>query len=748
MPTSLKSNELSQWTHGDPDLMGKLLFNLFSFLKEATNKGKDNAEYKKVMQNIANFISLLGDQRLHIPQPGKAAIDASALLGAYLRLGITLNDKPIVELSDEQIEAVHTFVRPLIPENFTPKQFFDSLDGSPSQKHKTILKLLIFKDIPPQQQKEMFKAKYAEKVNNLLDSILSLVDFMRTPFSILPEEEKAAIGAAKKLGKQAQTSGIDLQWTSMRKAIEQSLQDIILLKKGKAEEAQKFLKDIKPAINQCQQCFGIANARHEAQKEFAAEARKHQEVLSETFEALGFPEGNQEKINHYISEFRKSLMEKDPENAAALQAMPLTQLIKVYGTQWQAALDKIKKELSASREELQKTNELLSQRTTTLEESNSHLQTLQQEYEQLKLDADKASHKLVEQGLELARLEKVESKSKETIEQQKKEIELASITLQQHSASLEHLKQELQIVQRDNEELKRSLISAQNHEKAIHELKKQLELLQQENELLQQQLELEKQTSKSSSKEVIPEINPLQYQLDALQREYESLLKRVENEKQLPEPASEVPPDVIHLQVQLETLRKENVQLKELLLKAQQPILVANSSNQQVELPANNIKPELFIALGGLRLNKADTSKIKQKIINCNDQKGLSEIATEIRRLEKINEFIEKINKGILERAGFFSSDPHKKIEAIETSFQQLSIEDKNKLAGLSDEEINDQLSQEKGKESDIGKFLKAIHHKRGFIPIRSATSFTFFKSEISHLKLDLEAIKAPEQVL
>ncbi|WP_454784108.1 hypothetical protein [Legionella sp. WA2024007413] len=742
MPSSLQSNELSQWTQGEPDLIAKLLFNLFCFLKEATNKGKDTPEYKKIMDNIANFISLRGDQRLHIPQPGKAAIDASALLGAYLRLGIKLNDKPIVELSEEQIDIVHTFVKPLIPEGFTPQKFFDSLEGTPSQKHKKILHLLLFKDIAPQRPKELFEGKYADKVNNLLDSILNLADFMRTPFSVLPEEERAAVAEAKRTGKgQAQTSGIDLQWTSMCKAIEQSLQDIINLKKSKAKQALIFSDEIRASLEQCRKCFGIANARYEVVKEFAKEAKRHEEVLNETFQNLGFPQGNQEKINQYIRDFRKSLMEKEPQRAEALQDMPLTQLINVYHAQWQAVLDKIRKELSASQEELQQTNQTLKQTTLTLEESNKQLELLKQEHAKLEHDADETSKKLEQQKLELIRLQKVESSSQELIEQQKKEIEKTRSTVQQNSRTLEELKKQLQIVQNENNELKRNINSAQKHEQTIVELTKQLETLQHENISLQQQLKIVEQTTIPSS-EVVSETAALKSELEFLRKE-NSLLKRVEKGKQIQEPET----DVIDLKPQLESLRQENAQLKELLLK-KQPIPEPERLNQPVELPADNIKPDLLIALGRLRLNKTDTSKIKQEIMSCNEKESLAKIVTEIKRLEKINEFIETVNKGILERAGFFSSDPHKKIEAIETAFQQLSIEDKNKLATLTEIEINNELSKEKDKESDIGKLLKAIQHKRGFIPIRSATSFTFFKSEISHLKHDLDEINTPIQTL
>ncbi|WP_412757708.1 hypothetical protein [Legionella bozemanae] len=746
MPSSLKSKELSQWTHGNPDLIAKLLFNLFSFLQLETNKGKDsNLTYRKVAENIGNFISLLGDQRLHIPQPGKASIDGSALLGAYLRLGITLNDKPIVELSEEQIEAVHTFVKPLIPEGFTPKQFFDGLDGSPSKKHATILRLLIFKDISPEHQKEMFKDKYATKVNNLLDSVLSLVDFMRTPFSVLVLEEKAAVAAAKKAKKEnAPTSGIDLQWTSMYKAIEQSLQDIIHLKKGSAEKADKFLQEIKPSLTQCQQCFGIANTRYEVQKELVAETQKRDEELSETFKALGFPEGNPAKITHYIAAFRESLIQKEPEKAEAINNMTLTQLINTYAAQWQAALDKIKRELLSSKEELQKTKDTLQQKESVFAESEIQLQSIKQQHETLKLQLDEANRQLKQQHSELERLQKVESTSKETITKLKEEIERIRIDIQQKSTALVQLEEQFQAVKKENEELKSKLSVAQKHEQTVLELQKQLESLRQENVLLQQRLlEAEKQLPKSSS-EGTSEVSELRSRLESLQQENELLRQPRDVGKQAKESSSEIAPEVAQLRSQLEFLQNENIQLKEALRQQTQPM----PKEQPAPLDLSAKKADLLLALGALRLNMSDMIKIKDKIMASKEVKQLLEVNTEIKCLQKINEFIENINKGILERAGFFSSDPHKKTKAIETAFQELSVSDKYKIATLSEESINEELSRDSGEESDIGKFLKAIHHKRGFIPIHQATSFTFFKSKISALDQELQQINSPIQVL
>ncbi|KTD40663.1 hypothetical protein [Legionella parisiensis] len=730
---SLNANELSQWTDGDADLLSKLLLYLFLFMRTATNNGKDtNFAYERVEANIRNFISVRGDDRLHIPVLNRASVDASALLGAYLRQDIVLKGKPIVELSDEQIQVVHNFVKPLIPEGFTPKIFFDGLEGSPAQKHVTILKLLIFKGVSTEDQKGMFKPKYAENVDALLDSVLKLVEFMRTPFKVLDLEEIASKALAKQLGKeQASTSGIDLQWASLYNAINRCLEDIITLKKGKIGKAGEFLEQIHEFLGTCQKCFGVANAGYKVKKEILVEIQKRDEELSETFKALGFPEGNPVKITHYITAFRESLVQREPEKAEAIKAMTLTQLINTYAAQWQAALDKIKNELASSKQELQKTKDTLHQQESALAQSDKQLKSVQRQYEALKLESDKTSRTLEKQHLELERLKQVESTSKETIKKLKEEIEKTRIDAQQNSSNLVKLEKEVSAVKRENEELKIQLVSAKKHEQTVLELRRRLEALQRENILLKQQLQVEKQTPKSSG-EATSEVSELRFQLESMQpRDIGKHAKGSSTNDTL---------EVTQLRSQLESIQKENIQLKE-VLRQTQPM-----SREQRVLPGlSTIKADLLIALGALRLNRSDMIGIKDKIIKSKEGEQLLEIDTEIKRLQKINMFIENINKGILERAGFFSSDPHKKTKAIETAFQELSVDDKYKIATLSEESINEELNKNRGEESDIGKLLKAIHHKRGFIPIHQATSFTFFKNGIGHLKQDLEKINVPK---
>ncbi|HHF0525719.1 TPA: hypothetical protein ACTUT5_002323 [Legionella anisa] len=730
---SLKANELSQWTDGDADLLSKLLLYLFLFTKTATNKGKDtNSAYQKVEENIRNFISVRGDDRLHIPVLNRASIDASAMLGAYLRQHMVLKGKPIVELSEEQIQAVHDFVKPLIPEEFTPKKFFDSLEGSPAQKHVTILKLLIFKGISTEDQKAMFKPKYAEKIDDLLDSILKLVEFMRTPFSVLDLEEMASKAAAKQLGKeQASTSGIDLQWASLYNAINRCLQDIVTLKKGKIGKAEELLDQIKQFLGTCQKCFGVANAGYKIKKEVLSEVQKQESEQIEALKILGFPEGNPVKVTRYISDFRQSLMGNDPEKNEAIKTMTLTQLINTYAAQWQAALNKIKNELALSKEELQKTKNTLQQKESALAESDIQLQSVRQKYETLIRESSETNIKLQQQRLELERLKTVESTSTETITKLEKEIEKTRRDAQQKNTALVQLEEQLQVVKKETEELKSKLSSAKKHGQTILELQKQLTALQKDNELLHQQLEAEKQTTKPMS-EVTSEVSQLKSRLESLRQ------RSPEVEKQAKTSSSDVQSEVSLLRSQLELLRLENKKLKEELRNAKPPLPIV-----EPKLPGFDIKAGLLVALGALRLNQEDTIRMRNKIITSQKDTELAEVNTEIMRLQKINEFIEDINKGILDRAGFFSPDPHKKTKAIETAFQELSVDDKYRIATLSEENIDEELKKDNEEESDIGKFLKAIHHKRGFIAIHQATSFTFFKSNIGNLDQELKQIKS-----
>lgn len=742
MPSSLKANELSQWTHGNPDLIGKLFLNLFEFLRLETNKGKDPyGVYAKINVNISFFISLLGDGRLYIPQLNMAGKDASALLGAYLRQGITIDDVPIVELSPEQIEVVHTFVNPLIPPGFTAKQFFDGLKGKPSEKHAAILKLLIFKDIPAEQLEKMHKDKYAKHVNSLIESILNLADFMRTPFNVLVLEEKAAVAAAKKMGSpHAQTSGIDLQWTSMYKAIEQSLQNVIETKKGKSKQAGEYLEVIRPFLVQCQACFGLANTRYQVEKEAKEEARKREEEVSETFKELGIIEKNAEKVKEFISKFRQSIIEKErePTRIEELRRMTLSQLITAYGAQWQNALERNRKELADTKEELEK---LRHENTSIHDESDRKLSLIQQQLEESRKELEENKVQIKQHTQELEILRNTKSSSSETIQKLQKELEKEKQKFIEKRDAYEQLKSQFDALKRENENLQIKLQSYSKQEQLIIHLQEQLKVLQHENELLRSKSQPEEEITLVPSED-LTEVLHLRSQLQSLQEENEILRHQDKVRQQANSPDKDVSSEVVQLRSEIQLLRQQNSQLREELSKVVHPI--DKIEPKSVDLTEAKIK--LSISLGHLRLNQEDTKKVADKIIESTTAEELVNLQVHIVRLQKINAFIDSMNQGILKRAGFFSSDPYKKTQAIETSFQQLSIEEKYRISQLSEQQINEELRKNEGEESDIGKFLKSIHHKRGFIPIHQATSFTFFKSNIDDLQHQLNDVK-PETI-
>ena len=234
MPTiALSGQDQEQWTHGSPAALSNMLLNGFMFLQESTtvkNKAKHMVEgvdattaYSKVFTNITNMFSPMGNAKLRsgtLKDKSNQFLDYSALLGAYFRSSINGKDgDPIVGLSADQLVAVYNFVQPLVPPNTTAKAYLDGLAGTPSAKHKAVLKELLFLGVTPDERANMVKSKYREKADDFIDSMLSVVDFMRTPFSVLDAQEAAEVAAAKKSGVAVKTSGVDLQWSSMQKGV-------------------------------------------------------------------------------------------------------------------------------------------------------------------------------------------------------------------------------------------------------------------------------------------------------------------------------------------------------------------------------------------------------------------------------------------------------------------------------------------------------------------------------------------------
>lgn len=66
----------------------------------------------------------------------------------------------------------------------------------------------------------------------MLDSLLNVVDFMRTPFRVLSNEEDAEKFKAKQNGTATITSGVDLQWTSTLKAFKESMKQMLKVKRN------------------------------------------------------------------------------------------------------------------------------------------------------------------------------------------------------------------------------------------------------------------------------------------------------------------------------------------------------------------------------------------------------------------------------------------------------------------------------------------------------------------------------------
>jgi hypothetical protein len=409
MPIELKSEEQEQWTIGSPNLLSEMLMNTVLLLREVTTeKNKKNGQevysvsnvnmtsaYAQVLTNITELIAPTGASKLQsvaLKEKGRP-LDYSALLGAYFRSKVTQPDaQPLVILSDDQKSSVYKFVAPLVPENCTPEKFLDSFNRTPKENHKAVLDMLIFKGITSDQKAQMFKEKYRNGAERLLDSILTIVEFMRTPFGVLDAESENAVKNAKAMGlAAAKTSGIDLQFSSMINAMKESIEVILRVKSGKISPEVMDLKEkMLNALNKCNGSFGIANERYKFAKiilnlrneaeSTLNERNKLTESTQKFLQELGTLgntlEAASAEITPYLSQLRKIVLENSNHTLSKddIDAMPLTTLISTYGTQlgdtarqWQAAFEQVTTEKTS-----------LSNKLTMVEEQLNKLQIQEQ----------------------------------------------------------------------------------------------------------------------------------------------------------------------------------------------------------------------------------------------------------------------------------------------------------------------------------------------------------------------------------
>lgn len=136
MQTTIRSEELAQWTPARPAIISEILIHGLGFLESTTSGENVSPGYQKATANILAAFAPTGASTLKISQHGKSPLDGSALLGAYFRSKKGTNGQPIISLTEEQIAAVHKFVEPIVYQGYTPQHYLDSFNGKPTDNHQ------------------------------------------------------------------------------------------------------------------------------------------------------------------------------------------------------------------------------------------------------------------------------------------------------------------------------------------------------------------------------------------------------------------------------------------------------------------------------------------------------------------------------------------------------------------------------------------------------------------------------------
>lgn len=305
-PILLSSKTRSLWASSPSDV-STVLINMMTVITEALSKKgiKENSKEQLFISEASErIINLLSTENFN----------KSAVIGAYYR---SLKYHDLVTMTTDDLKSITEVLQSIgIQENAEEylKSFYRD-DRSPRDAHVAFLKSFLF-NIKHNLLAEV-KDKYNEPINNLIDATLNVVEFMNTPFSVLDAE--ATIN--KKTN-----SGIDLQWTTMQKALEAAMDALIKAKTNPSENMKGKVWEIKRDLLKFQGAFGIQNTRYEGQNAMAQLQEKHK-AISERYETLA----------HYV--FRLS------RHTSSNQFNPeedLQPYIQQYGQRWKQICEKQK----------------------------------------------------------------------------------------------------------------------------------------------------------------------------------------------------------------------------------------------------------------------------------------------------------------------------------------------------------------------------------------------------------------------
>lgn len=225
MPIGLTKDQRGSWA-SSPSEMSTFLVNIAEFAIEiiAPKKLKDlDSKHAKIFsqasEKIFRYISAENFKLM-------------ALSGAYFRH----IKSQVVDWSGEDEKELTTLLAPYL-NGFTGSQYlasFSTNGKNASEAHCAFLRAILFPDL-----EILTKEEHGGKLDTLLTSAIKVIDFLTTPYAVLFEEA----GSEKKT-----TSGLDLQWSSMQKAVKRSVDELIEIKPKSSLLPQLNLKPVRSKI--------------------------------------------------------------------------------------------------------------------------------------------------------------------------------------------------------------------------------------------------------------------------------------------------------------------------------------------------------------------------------------------------------------------------------------------------------------------------------------------------------------------
>jgi hypothetical protein len=237
----LTEKDQAVWSNS-PSHISDLLINVVSVLAEVTSpnevvKGSIQDQFQQnALANIINFFSA-------------ANARASALIGAYFR---SKAYPGMVEINAQDLQRIQTVLKPTIPADIDVQVYLNSFSNgrSPRDAHIALLQTIIFSGMRLDALSK--KEKYTEIIPILIQATLTMVEFMNTPFAVLADEAEV---------NKKDNSGLDLQWTTMKKAVLDSLKNLVDAKTKKSHGLLERVNILNRDMLKFDGAFGNENVR-------------------------------------------------------------------------------------------------------------------------------------------------------------------------------------------------------------------------------------------------------------------------------------------------------------------------------------------------------------------------------------------------------------------------------------------------------------------------------------------------------